>query len=46
VILKLTSTNNGACPASSSSMKITFETASSVNAGSDQIVCANNANVF
>ena len=46
VMLKLTSTNNGACPASSSSMKITFETASSVNAGSDQIVCANNANVF
>ncbi|HEX3168037.1 MAG TPA: gliding motility-associated C-terminal domain-containing protein [Chitinophagaceae bacterium] len=46
VILKLTSTNNGACAASSSSVKITFAAAPSVNAGSDQTVCANNANVF
>jgi gliding motility-associated-like protein len=46
VMLNLTSTNNGACPASSSSVKITFATAPSVNAGSDQTVCANNANVF
>ncbi|HEU5166232.1 MAG TPA: gliding motility-associated C-terminal domain-containing protein [Chitinophagaceae bacterium] len=46
VMLKLASTNNGACPASSSSVVITFATAPSVNAGSDQTVCANNANVF
>jgi len=44
--LKLTSTNNGACAASTSSVKITFAAAPSVNAGSDQTVCANNANVF
>jgi gliding motility-associated-like protein len=46
VILNLTSTNNGACPSSSSSVKITFAAVPSVNAGSDQTVCANNANVF
>ena len=46
VILKLTSTNNGACSASSSSVKITFAAAPSVNAGNDQTVCSNNANVF
>ena len=46
VVLNLTSTNNGACPASSSSVKITFAAAPSANAGSDQTVCANNANVF
>jgi hypothetical protein len=46
VMLNLTSTNNGACPVSSSSVTITFAAAPSVNAGSDQTVCANNANVF
>jgi gliding motility-associated-like protein len=46
VTLNLTSINNGACPASSSSIKITFAAAPSVNAGSDQTVCANNANAF
>ena len=46
VMLKLTSTNNGACPASSSSVTITFAAAPSVNAGNDQTVCANNANVL
>jgi gliding motility-associated-like protein len=46
VTLHLTSTNNGACPASSSSVKITFAPAPSVNAGNDQTVCANTANVF
>jgi gliding motility-associated-like protein len=46
VMLNLTSTNNGACPASSSSVNITFAAAPSVNAGRDQTVCANNANVF
>ena len=46
VTLNLTSTNNGACPASSSSLVITFTAAPSVNAGNDQTVCANNANVF
>ena len=45
VILKLTSTNNGACSASASLVKITFAAAPSVNAGNDQTVCANNANV-
>ena len=46
VMLKLSSINNGACPASSSSVTITFAAAPSANAGSDQTVCANNANVF
>jgi len=46
VMLKLTSTNNGACPASSSSVTITFAAAPSVMAGNDQTVCANNANVL
>jgi hypothetical protein len=46
VMLKLTSTNNGVCPVSSSSVTITFAAAPSVNAGSDQTVCANNANVL
>jgi len=44
--LNLTSTNNGACPASSSSLLITFVHLPLVNAGSDQSVCANKANVF
>jgi gliding motility-associated-like protein len=43
VTLTLASTNNGACPASSSSVKIAFAAAPSANAGVDQTVCANNA---
>jgi gliding motility-associated-like protein len=43
VILILTSTNNGGCTAVSDSMIITYTTVPSVDAGSDQTVCANNA---
>jgi gliding motility-associated-like protein len=45
VRLTLTSTNNGACAASSSSTVISFSPAPSVNAGSNQVVCANNATI-
>jgi len=43
--LTLTSTNNGACNSISDNMAITFTPAPTVNAGSDQIVCASTPNV-
>ncbi len=45
LILTLSSTNNGSCPVSSSSVVITFASPPTVNAGNDQTICANNANV-
>jgi len=45
VILTLTSTNNGACAASVSSITITITDSPIANAGLDQSVCANNAAV-
>jgi gliding motility-associated-like protein len=45
LVLTLSSVNNGSCPVSSSSVVITFAPPSAVNAGNDQTVCANNANV-
>ena len=46
VSLTLTSTNNGACPASVSSMAVTITKAPTANAGPDQSVCANKADVI
>jgi gliding motility-associated-like protein len=46
VVLTLASTNNGSCSASTSSTTITFVAQPSVDAGNDQVVCANNANVI
>src|SRR6185436_20410621 len=43
--LTLTTTCNGNCVAVNDAMVVTITTAPTVNAGSDQIVCANNANV-
>jgi len=43
VILTLTSTNNGGCMASVSSLVITFDKLPIVNAGADQAVCSNDA---
>lgn len=45
VILYLTSTNNGSCPASSAPITIQFAQLPSADAGKDQQVCANDANV-
>jgi gliding motility-associated-like protein len=45
VSLTLTSTTNGLCNAENDAMLITFTPAPIVNAGSDQTICANNANV-
>jgi len=45
LILTLSSTNNRACPASSSSIGVKFAPPPTAMAGNDQIVCANNANV-
>jgi len=45
LILTLSSTNNSACPASSSSIAIRFAPLPTAMAGNDQIVCANSANV-
>jgi gliding motility-associated-like protein len=45
VMLHFTSTNNGSCPASTSSMTVRFAAPPSADAGADQMVCANNANV-
>ncbi|MBI3501119.1 MAG: PKD domain-containing protein [Bacteroidetes bacterium] len=45
VTLTLTSTNNGGCPAAVSSMTVTITHAPTANAGADQTVCANNADV-
>ena len=43
--LTLRSTNNGACPASISSMMVRLSARPSANAGSDKSICAN-ANIF
>ncbi len=45
VTLTLTSTGNGLCSPVTDQMVITFTPAPTVNAGIDQTVCANNANV-
>jgi gliding motility-associated-like protein len=45
VTLTLTSTTNGSCNPVSSSVKLSFTPAPTVNAGPDQTVCANNATV-
>ena len=45
LVLTLSSTNNGACPVSSSSILVRFAAPPAANAGNDQTVCANNANV-
>ena len=41
VLLTLTVTNNGTCPANSSSVAITFAAAPSANAGKDTAICSN-----
>ena len=46
VMLTLTSTNNGSCPVSSSSVTVGFAIPPTANAGNDQTVCANNANII
>ena len=46
VLLKLTSTGNGTCIAVKDSILITILPAGIANAGFDQIVCANNSNIF
>ena len=46
VLLTLTTTNNGVCPASSSSITITIPQAIIVNAGPDQTICAGSTIVF
>ena len=46
VVLTLASTNNGSCAASTSSISIAFVAQPTVDAGNDQVVCANNANVI
>ncbi|HET9826438.1 MAG TPA: gliding motility-associated C-terminal domain-containing protein, partial [Chitinophagaceae bacterium] len=46
LVLTLTSINNGSCPAASSSVVISFVAPPTVNAGNDQTVCANSANVI
>src|SRR5690606_25169187 len=43
VTLTLISTNNGGCNVESDQLTIDFTPAPIVNAGSDQIICANNA---
>jgi gliding motility-associated-like protein len=45
LVVTLISTNNGSCPASSSSIAIGFVAPPTANAGNDQTVCANNANI-
>jgi len=45
VVLTLASPNSGSCPASTSSITISFVAQPTVDAGNDQVVCANNANV-
>jgi gliding motility-associated-like protein len=41
VLLTLTSTNNGACPASTSTTSISFAAAPLANAGNDTAICSN-----
>lgn len=45
VTLTFTTTNNGACTADNDQITITFTDAPTANAGPDQTVCANNADV-
>ncbi len=45
IVLVLTSTNNGNCNAITDTMVVTVSPGPIVNAGADQTVCANNANV-
>jgi gliding motility-associated-like protein len=45
VTLTLTSTNNGGCPAVSSTMTITITPGPTANAGLNQSICANNSTV-
>ncbi len=45
VILTLTSIGNGNCNAVSDNIIITYNSAPSVNAGSDQVICSNNADI-
>jgi gliding motility-associated-like protein len=45
ITLTLSSGNNGACSVVTSNMSVTITPAPTVNAGSDQSVCSNNANV-
>lgn len=45
VTLTLTTTGNGLCNAESDNMTITFTTAPTANAGTDQTLCANNADI-
>jgi len=45
VRLILTSSNNGGCAAAKDTLFISFTTAPTANAGSNQTVCANNANI-
>lgn len=45
ITLTLTSTDNGTCTPVSASMSVSFTPAPTVNAGLDQTVCGNNANV-
>lgn len=45
VTLTFTTTNNGACASDNDQITITFTDAPTANAGPDQTVCANNANV-
>lgn len=45
VTLTFTSTNNGACASDNDQITITFTDAPTANAGPDQSVCANNADV-
>jgi gliding motility-associated-like protein len=45
VMLHFTSINNGSCPASTSSVTVRFAATPVADAGADQMVCANNANV-
>jgi len=43
IIIILTSTNNGGCPASSDTLLINVVPGPQVNAGADQIICSNNS---
>ena len=45
VLLTLSSTNNGACPVVTNAVTISITLLPTANAGLDQTVCANNANV-
>ena len=46
LVLTLASSKNSSCPASTSSITVAFVAVPTVDAGNDQVVCANNANVI